>query len=563
MPNPNPSPIFFVPNEAYLFVRHNSGKDLFATIQNTSFFKKLQDKAGAKIVEDNDSTIAFPPKGDDRLWLVKITFNLPSDFGGSAKLLGYILDANRAIRDAKGALPLDIAGISPNWITEASQDPAPNGGGGPGRHHLEATVDDYNQYHGFNLPDRLSRIGEGKERINVYVLDSFPDGTQTLPVTPGISATVDVGPVRDLCPHTYYDPAGPGPCDPNQMPSHGLFAANIIRHIAKNANVQYVPILNKKAIGTMISLTCGLFAVYNAQKGNDSSFVVNMSLAYPNPFVIAAMMWKQIYNTAKANGLKPDVIWNDIFGDISNRTYANSWPQLSAQQSQQILGGKSPYESGNAQSLNNGGDAQLKQLVDDIQELINCSVELTQAAQDFGLDKGTFIASAGNDRFLTQLYPGLPDLPDNLPIPDYPAIDCHVIGVGALDKSGQMTSYTNMADVINNTYAGMWTFGGDYDYEYPSTTFPDPTGGIIGEADPNRYVWWAGTSFAAPIVSGVQALLLSVGDSLFEKVGEAEQDGTCSGFRVKSDKLNDICTPFNDPNGQNLGWQLLVTQGPV
>jgi hypothetical protein len=507
MPTSFVPPIFFVPGEAYVFVKDGNP---VGTVQQSDIFKELQ-KAGAEL--EDKSVVKISPSSD--LALVRIIFpglqykkNNPKFHEDNAKLLRLVLDANNTIR-ANGVPQTGIVGISPNWIAEASPDPAPNGGGGPGEHHVKG--DPTAELFQF-LPKDIP--GQGDE-VHVYVLDSFPANVDELvgslspqfqvpsnPMPTDVINDLNVTPINELCLHPYYvKHDGVYDCESDRIPSHGLFAANIINKIAPKAFIHLVPVLNDKAIGTMISLAKGLASVYAdvnnnkkikkfpSDKEDKPRFVVNMSLAYPNPHVIAKMFWLRLTDDAKwANISKPDHSGNPKSKPLSD------------------------------------GDQQLKELAHEVSEAMNCSAELTEAALAFSLP-GSFIASAGNDQTLTgPTIPVIPDdqpvamnipIPDNLPMPDYPAIDGNVISVGALNQDMQhITSYTNIASYNRSTdgnYLGIWTLGGDYQYDPNTKSSPNPTGGILGQAEPGDYYWWAGTSFAAPIVSGAQARLFTNG----------------------------------------------------
>jgi hypothetical protein len=99
----------------------------------------------------------------------------------------------------------------------------------------------------------------------------------------------------------------------------------------------------------------------------------------------------------------------------------------------------------------------------------------------------------------------------------YPAAIDGVVGVGACDASGQLTDYTNYADIPNtiDLYAFGGAVGGAPDRQimglFTSSPFPTPatgSGGALGTAAANTtgLAYWTGTSFAAPIISGALAL---------------------------------------------------------
>jgi subtilisin family serine protease len=113
------------------------------------------------------------------------------------------------------------------------------------------------------------------------------------------------------------------------------------------------------------------------------------------------------------------------------------------------------------------------------------------------------VAAAGNDR--------KPDSP--WPPARYPAAHPSVLGVGALKHDGDPTEYSNRADIPPRD--GIVTFGGD-----SQGVYSDQTNGVVGayigsfpDGSPNHdgLASWAGTSFAAPRISGSIAALMSAG----------------------------------------------------
>lgn len=114
------------------------------------------------------------------------------------------------------------------------------------------------------------------------------------------------------------------------------------------------------------------------------------------------------------------------------------------------------------------------------------------------------VAAAGNDHETTDAA---------IPQARYPAAFHTVIGVGALESATTPASYSNLSDTPIR--AGIATFGGK-----ANGPLADAKTGILGlytstfpNGTPNTFGWarWAGTSFAAPIISGVLATLVSTG----------------------------------------------------
>lgn len=96
----------------------------------------------------------------------------------------------------------------------------------------------------------------------------------------------------------------------------------------------------------------------------------------------------------------------------------------------------------------------------------------------------------------------------------YPAAFNSVVGVAALDRTGEPAPYTNKADSHLGdprlTYAGVATFGGRDSSGadgmigiYTAPSYPD------GTLNTSGWAYWSGTSFAAPVISALIARGLS------------------------------------------------------
>lgn len=134
------------------------------------------------------------------------------------------------------------------------------------------------------------------------------------------------------------------------------------------------------------------------------------------------------------------------------------------------------------------------------------------------------VAAAGNDA-----------VGGHRPPARYPAAFDSVLGVGALEEgSDQPTNFSNLADTP--VTAGIATFGGG---AMQSVAIPDR--GILGiyignfpDGEPNDrgWAWWAGTSFATPVISGMLASLISQGatpDQALQQLRDAETATTAAG----------------------------------
>lgn len=155
---------------------------------------------------------------------------------------------------------------------------------------------------------------------------------------------------------------------------------------------------------------------------------------------------------------------------------------------------------------------------------------------------GVLVASAGNNSLLSPLFP---------------AAAQGVISVGALVKGKrapfQPARYSNQTGYSpGDAEKGIWTFGGDYVADPKN---PDPktyNQGMLGlsVSSASGLQWWAGTSFASGIVSGMLAVILSQN---LANTGQAAQDYL---FQKCNTQQN-----VRDQNGLDLGRVLNVTQG--
>ena len=118
-----------------------------------------------------------------------------------------------------------------------------------------------------------------------------------------------------------------------------------------------------------------------------------------------------------------------------------------------------------------------------------CPSEALEDAIVYATDKGSLvIAAAGNDNTDSILYPAGYD---------------DVVAVTATDRNDGIASYSNFGDWIELSAPGGDIKGGHYSQTYVLSTWPN-----------NNYVFSAGTSMAAPHVSGVAALIKSQDSSM-------------------------------------------------
>ncbi|MCC6188969.1 MAG: S8/S53 family peptidase [Anaerolineales bacterium] len=151
------------------------------------------------------------------------------------------------------------------------------------------------------------------------------------------------------------------------------------------------------------------------------------------------------------------------------------------------------------------------------------------------------VAAAGNDAVRNNGNPS-----GNRPSARYPAAFDSVIGVGALPRGSGgpggvvAASYSNLADRPQKT--GYATLGGEAGeangilglYIGP---FPD------GRPNDTKWAWWAGTSFAAPIITGLVAGMLSAGGSSRLADVQAGLSGASLQVTTDQEQVLDIAQP--------------------
>ncbi len=248
------------------------------------------------------------------------------------------------------------------------------------------------------------------------------------------------------------------------MPDHGLFAAGIIRDIAPTAQVRLIRVLNDYGTGDLFSLTSVLSQLPDLLKeSGQRRLVVNLSLVADLP---------------------PD-----------DQLLRSWFPQTAAD------------------------PATLAQRWSDVQRMLDRLHQSLQAVIDWIAsqdERVLVVAAAGNDNGAR---------PGQRPSPRWPARYDRVLGVAAVNLESRPAEYSNRGDfvVIGN---GVATFGGDA-HRTATGTLPrittsglpadqvDAVAGVFSAeefplgAGRNETGWayWAGTSFAAPVVSAIAACI--------------------------------------------------------
>jgi hypothetical protein len=232
------------------------------------------------------------------------------------------------------------------------------------------------------------------------------------------------------------------------MTDHGLFVAGIIHSIAPQAELHLFQVLNRYGVGDLLSITQALQKI----RDDDETFpkdrlLVNLSLTIHLPLA------KEHGRKGKKPDSLLDKIWNEIQKD-------KKWAEHQVESINRLCGG-------------------------------------------FHAQGGKVIAAAGNNA----------EKGKGRPQACFPAAMDSVLGVGALPKARkpnnpsdkvEAASYSNRSDKPEIT--GITTLGGDEGDKQGLL------GIYVGEFPPphssqsaNGWGWWGGTSFAAPIITGMAA----------------------------------------------------------
>ena len=254
------------------------------------------------------------------------------------------------------------------------------------------------------------------------------------------------------------------PDDDYLMTDHGLFAAGIVRDIAPTADVRLIRVLNDYGVGDLLSLTQAMSRL-PALIGTDgiTRIVVNLSLVADLPPDAKLLSW-WFPRTSR----DPQVL-RERFGDVCR-----------------VIGLSQFCVDKTLAWLRGSGRNVLV---------------VAAAGNDFN-------AAAGGSR----------------PAPRLPARDDAVLGVAAVNRYGNPASYSNKGDfvVLGN---GVATFGGDATAArsgdlprqpaagdavvglFTAPVFPLSTPPTPPATNASSWAFWAGTSFATPVVSGIAACL--------------------------------------------------------
>lgn len=264
------------------------------------------------------------------------------------------------------------------------------------------------------------------------------------------------------------------------MRDHGIFIAGIVHTIAPEAEIHLYEVLNPSGVGDLFSIAKGLREVLSAFRGQ--RLVVNCSLMLNIPLL--------------------------------NHPVTNLDMRLAA-----LIFDEQNYHSDREEYLT------IERFQRGCAWLTRQGMAIEWACDQFLWQGARVIAAAGNDWKPNKARPQA----------RFPAAFDSVLGVGALPKNEKFdtnknrfpANYSNFADAPEK--CGIVTLGGEsgeengilgvYLGEFPPSEFLltpllRPISTILPERplvpeNKNNWAWWAGTSFATPIVTGLTALAFS------------------------------------------------------
>lgn len=472
--------------------------------------------------EEENLAVAQPKLFDTPFSVLLCELNKPGPNEQFIPLLETIQALRKTLSESPSNGAIKIEDVSPNWLMSVSSQGGATGGPGALPMPFNPAKDGSPMYGFYELIEKLKEKGlynEG-ENVDVAILDTVPCAHDLVlalkewkdhPLVQGL-----LGPSGKLIPYhaTYTTLQRMASTSVNQhdypMADHGLFAAGIVHSIVPQAKIHLIEVLNEFGVGDLASLAEGLALVYNQIHDPKSGrrLVVNCSWMLELP--------------------PTDLHCIASEGDANREEYE--------------------FEQAILEYVRAERDHALN--------LRNICNQLALAGRQI-------VAAAGNDKLsaikvrerkLRKLLDGvtsetvgiwidylLEHNRNGAPEARYPAAFVSVIGVGALPKTPQVdgdtgkyvpSNYSNLGD--RPAGEAVMTLGGEEGVDnqqrnkgvlglYLGKEFPrvakDPMPGHPHKREISMYradrdtplAWWAGTSFAAPIVTGAIAAALGTG----------------------------------------------------
>jgi hypothetical protein len=316
---------------------------------------------------------------------------------------------------------------------------------------------------------------------------------------------------------------------PYSVSDHGVFIADLIKDIAPDAEIWPYRVVNDWGAGDIYTVAAAIHhAIVRARKEN-KRLVINLSGGIGPQFdeIIAMMPGTAATKEAanRATAAKAEGGPRDVDTARQNLLDANLLREVPADAKAQDARGYGaavqprPGESGGVLEAEPAQAAVAPRF-----EFTNMLAVADYLFAPLALQHNALVvAAAGNDSFR---YGICGDGKNIVRDPRLPAAVQGVIGVAAFRSDGDLADYSNDND-FTPMVDGISAYGGEADNAttasseglvglYISDRFPSSQRDMFGEptgnpGNPNDDGWalWAGTSFAAPIVSGYAACLWS------------------------------------------------------
>lgn len=432
----------------------------------------------------------------------ELLLNGITNMGGKIATLKTQFAAMQAGTDAPSG-EFRIEAVSPNWYSTGAQA-KPIGGGGPGAWPVAASAPPQNKssIEVTGLNGRGQNQASGK--VEILVLDTAPSDVRLNGSAGKPAHTFKVTRAGDIKPHLgdlmqeLNDHLLGADIEGHQydMADHGLFVSFVAdgvlnKHLPStiDASIHLIEVLNTWGVGTVETIVAGLHKAYQIAADDPSTpRIINCSFMLLTP----RRFTDSVARTADKNAK----------GRLGHRLPADDNVLINAATRAKMAGMVKEDANGDASS------SIIMRMIFDLLDNMGVLV----------------VAASGNDA----------EAIDARPVARYPAAYKSVIGVAALSKTGVTTTpalYSNRADEQQSQ--AFATYGGDVKPittangiemvtddtnalvgPYTAEKMPDPTIPDKNNWPPNTKYWvrWAGTSFAAPIISATLAVLRAYGE---------------------------------------------------
>lgn len=442
-----------------------------------------------------------------------ITFDNPEEQEGldPSTLIGLIRTLRDELKNNEELFDglLIVKNVSPNWLIGNGSQGGTTGGPGGLPKPFKGTDQSGGPQANFNIRDMLGELYGTGGNVDVAILDTAPCPHELVIAhkegkhNPVIQTLLGPGGKLRVYWATYDQLLRMYNTSFNshdyRMSDHGIFAAGIIHSIAPDATIHLIEVLNPLGVGDLITLAEGFHKVFYEiyrKAGPERKLVVNCSLMLELPIVD---------DHRYADDLKVPARDKEPPDDVEDINFEQEVLDLVVADQDVVL---------------------------EINEL--CKLLFGAGRQ--------VVAAAGNDwgngkarrRRRGQPIGSRPDAP----IARYPAGFASVVGVGALPRDSMIapdrhkaSTYSNLGDKPAGD--AIMTLGGEEGEKkgvlglYLSDKFPKRerinshndkntitmyerrSNADETKTEDNHWAWWSGTSFAAPILTGTIAAVLS------------------------------------------------------